>query len=180
MPKRALLIPLLALASLLLYAGDGEWKIYHSDRFGYSFEHPAGWLEELDEETGIYAITLTDTLAFPVNISILVENLNEQEMEMDLDQFMTASTEAMESELEAQGFTDFRILANEATTLGGAEAYLLDLQATVMLWLELRLKTIAARHEGKVYMISFSTDPGQFETYDAIFNHVLDSYSFDR
>lgn len=158
--------------ALLALVEEGGENLYVNSEFGFEVTKPADW-EKQEGQLG----TLVSFMApenseeiFRPNINIVVQTLTQEIAAMNLDEYMEMSV----AEIEPY-FDEINIIENENVPFYGINSKRIvfevetqgqTLQLGQRIWFD----------QGRVYVITFTAGPGQFERDLEAFNLVQNTF----
>lgn len=178
--KRILLLICLA---LMLSQGISLWGTELVRKFSpqnkYSIAVPAEWETEIAEDGTITATLLTEDSIFPLMVMLAQEPLDPEELELDIDDIVTANLDEIINRLEEESMGVATVLSHEVTTIQGYKANAVILDISVFDVLNIRFGITTLKRNDTLVLLMTSYPDEMVDTYKSLFQEITDSISFE-
>ncbi|MFC2038260.1 DUF1349 domain-containing protein [Chloroflexota bacterium] len=162
---KKLLFVLLPLVLVLGLLPSGSALGYVSHRPAYTVTAPEGWKTEPVSESMVRFSSPGEDIRFIIETSM--------EGPIPLEQYRDLSLQDM-----SRGVTEHQLVSDEETTLGGQQAFRVQLELVTEDGFMLDVLTVGSIRDGWGYRLSALSKEGNIDIYLADFQGFLDSFSF--
>ncbi|MEI7827019.1 MAG: PsbP-related protein [Euryarchaeota archaeon] len=133
---------------------------------GFTIKYPSDWTKD-EPKSGALSVL------FGIPTNNATENLNVQVWNLSANDTLSSLTAT--KLLAVQDFSDFKQIEAGNTTLAGNPAYKIVYTATVD-GNSLKITQIWTVKDGKEYIITYKSDPKNFDTYASAAQQMIDSF----
>ncbi len=179
MLRSAFIWMILMMLGIGLLAQDIEWETHTSETFGYEVQYPKGWMMNVDDENGLFTVSLMQTeMGMPVVIAVMVAELTEEDKDKGYDEYSESSLKEMLAQLEEQGMAKVVVEKQGETELAGNKAFMVEVSASMMDFFDMKTQAVHTLHQEKLYAVSITSDIDKYKANLPVFEKILKSFSF--